>query len=126
MYQCSSYTCLSADVAYLEPVTYDIHQPTAWIPLLDATKLNGCMEVSPPAVEIGRKLNGCMEVSPPRCGDWKKVKRLYGGKSGCMEVSPAVEIGRKLNGCMEVSPPAVEIGRKLNGCMEVSPPAVWR
>ena len=50
-------------------------------------KLNGCMEVSPPAVEIGRKLNGCMEVSPP-----------------------AVEIGRKLNGCMEVSPPAVEIG----------------
>jgi ectoine hydroxylase-related dioxygenase (phytanoyl-CoA dioxygenase family) len=29
----------------LEPVSVAVHQPTAWIPLVPATKENGCMEV---------------------------------------------------------------------------------
>ena len=34
------------DCAYLDTKCYDVHQATAWLPLLDATEQNGCMEVS--------------------------------------------------------------------------------
>ncbi|KAL8622941.1 hypothetical protein ACOMHN_027062 [Nucella lapillus] len=33
------------DCAYLDTRSYNVLQPTAWIPLLDANKTNGCMEV---------------------------------------------------------------------------------
>lgn len=34
-----------SDVGYLDNNSYKVHQPTAWIPLLDANEYNGCMEV---------------------------------------------------------------------------------
>lgn len=33
------------DVGYLDNNSYKVHQPTAWIPLLDANEYNGCMEL---------------------------------------------------------------------------------
>lgn len=33
------------DNAYLEPCSLEVMQATAWIPLLDANKTNGCMVV---------------------------------------------------------------------------------
>jgi len=33
------------DVAYLDKRSYNVLQPTAWIPLLDADEINGCMQV---------------------------------------------------------------------------------
>ena len=36
---------LISDVAYLDCDSYNVHQPAAWIPLLDSNKKNGCMEV---------------------------------------------------------------------------------
>jgi len=35
-----------ADTAYLDNRSYGVHQLAAWIPLMDATKERGCMEVS--------------------------------------------------------------------------------
>lgn len=35
-----------ADSAYLDNRSYEVLQVTAWIPLLDATRENGCMEVA--------------------------------------------------------------------------------
>ena len=35
------------DAAYLSEECWTVHQATAWIPLLDATKQTGCMEVIP-------------------------------------------------------------------------------
>lgn len=34
------------DNSYLEPCALNVLQPTAWIPLLDATKITGCMEMA--------------------------------------------------------------------------------
>ncbi|XP_046567729.1 probable alpha-ketoglutarate-dependent hypophosphite dioxygenase isoform X2 [Haliotis rubra] len=34
------------DCAYLDNESYEVLQPTAWIPLLDATEENGCMQVA--------------------------------------------------------------------------------
>lgn len=33
------------DTAYLDPVSVGVHQATAWVPLVPATRENGCMEV---------------------------------------------------------------------------------
>ena len=33
------------DNAYMDPSAYNNMVPTAWIPLLDATEFNGCMQV---------------------------------------------------------------------------------
>ena len=35
-----------SDAAYLDNRSYEVMQVTAWIPLLDATRENGCMEVA--------------------------------------------------------------------------------
>lgn len=35
-----------SDVSYLDNDTYRMLIPTAWIPLVDATEENGCLEVS--------------------------------------------------------------------------------
>ena len=34
-----------ADVGYLDNDSYDVLQPTAWIPFLDTNEVNGCMQV---------------------------------------------------------------------------------
>ena len=36
---------LIADVGYLDNDSYDVLQPTAWIPFLDTNEVNGCMQV---------------------------------------------------------------------------------
>ena len=33
------------DSAYLSSAACEVLQPTAWIPLIDANKINGCMQV---------------------------------------------------------------------------------
>ncbi|XP_076463677.1 phytanoyl-CoA dioxygenase domain-containing protein 1-like [Babylonia areolata] len=48
------------DCAYLDTRSYDVLQPTAWIPLLDANKENGCMEVA-----VGGHLKG--KVAKHQC-----------------------------------------------------------
>jgi len=41
------FTCgYAADAAYMDNHSYDILQLTAWIPMMNATKENGCMQVS--------------------------------------------------------------------------------
>ncbi len=34
------------DVGYLDNDSYKVMQPAAWIPMLDATKQTGCMQVN--------------------------------------------------------------------------------
>ena len=36
---------LFVDVGYLDNDSYDVLQPTAWIPFLDTNEINGCMQV---------------------------------------------------------------------------------
>lgn len=44
---------LFSDCAYLSSEACEILQPTAWIPLIDANKINGCMQVH---IHVTRKV----------------------------------------------------------------------
>ena len=45
-----------ADVGYLDKDSYDVMQLAAWIPLVDATKENGCLQVGPPFILQGDRV----------------------------------------------------------------------
>ncbi|GAQ78590.1 hypothetical protein KFL_000150440 [Klebsormidium nitens] len=42
------------DAAYLDKVAWEVHQVTAWIPLVPASERNGCMQVVPGGHRTGR------------------------------------------------------------------------
>ena len=44
---CTSVCACPPDAAYLSPDGWPVLQLTAWVPLVSATRLNGCMQVMP-------------------------------------------------------------------------------
>ena len=59
----------SLDVGYLDTDSYSVMQPTAWIPLLDATRKNGCMEVSIP--------RDYLKIAKIKCGYFVILWKYY-------------------------------------------------
>ena len=49
---------LAQDNAYLHPESWKVLQVTAWIPMLDATRHNGCMQV---------------QCAKPGSGTWRQI-----------------------------------------------------
>jgi len=50
----TNFSFCRTDNAYLEPRSLEVHQLTAWIPLIDANMVNGCMQV-----RSGMKVEEC-------------------------------------------------------------------
>jgi len=62
----TNFSFCRTDNAYLEPRSLEVHQLTAWIPLIDANMVNGCMQV-----RSGMKVEECEFVEP--CFLWMKL-----------------------------------------------------
>ena len=64
------HTVLFSDSAYLDTDSYKFLIPTAWIPLVDANKENGCMEVGMKFEIVGMLLTieqwQCIMLNSPK------------------------------------------------------------
>ena len=61
------------DNAYMDADSLYTLMPTAWIPLIDANKTNGCMQVSEVSIQIH-----CLMPSTALDGIWRPQARHHG------------------------------------------------